>query len=78
MASKNISIKKETYDKLVALKKDNESFTDIIESLLHPAQNIGRNLEPFFGMWGEDPIVTVEMAAENRNEINKQLAERFE
>ena len=34
MASKNLAIKEEVYDKLVEAKKDNESFSDVIGRLL--------------------------------------------
>jgi len=34
MASKNLAIKEEVYDKLIEAKKDNESFSDVIERLL--------------------------------------------
>ena len=34
MASKNLAIKEAVYDKLIDAKKDNESFSDVIERLL--------------------------------------------
>jgi predicted CopG family antitoxin len=77
LASKNISIRKETYDKLRALKKESESFTEVIEQLLHDTKKIGNNLEQFFGMWKEDSIITLEMIKTNRAELNKQLLKRF-
>jgi len=77
MASKNISIKKETYDKLVSLKKETESFTDIIEHLLQESNKIGQSLGRFFGIWKDDPILTIEMITADREELNAQLLQRF-
>ncbi|TFH31042.1 MAG: hypothetical protein E4G98_00880 [Promethearchaeota archaeon] len=77
VASKNISIKKETYDKLRALKGESESFTEVIEQLIRDSKKTGGNLGRFFGMWKEDPILTLEMIKSNRAELNDQLLKRF-
>jgi predicted CopG family antitoxin len=77
VTSKNISIKKETYNKLQNLKKESESFTDVIEQLLGDSKNIGNDLDRFFGIWKEDPILTMEMIQSNRAELNQQLRKRF-
>jgi predicted CopG family antitoxin len=78
MPSKNISIKKETYDKLMALKKKKESFTDIIEFLLQNTQSTGKSLEPFFGIWKDDSFLTIEEIHHERDSVNKQLQKRFQ
>ena len=77
MASKNIAIKKETYDKLLKLKGESESFTDVIEFLLSSTKNIGISLEPFFGIWKDDSFITVDMIYEQRDEMNTELDKRF-
>ncbi|MHA1619508.1 MAG: antitoxin VapB family protein [Promethearchaeota archaeon] len=77
MTSKNISIKKETYDKLRALKGESESFTEVIEQLIRDSKKIGNNLGRFFGTWKDDPVITPEMIRSNRAELNDQLRKRF-
>jgi predicted CopG family antitoxin len=46
MASKTIMIQEDTYNKLLKLKHENESFNDVILRLVQKKQEI----EPFFGL----------------------------
>ena len=48
MASKNISITEEVYEKLVRIKKDNESFSELFIRLLRIQRTA---LEKTFGSW---------------------------
>ena len=61
MSFKTITIRKEVYEKLKALKKKNQSFSDVIESLID--QKTG--LLDFFGAW--------ELDEEEFENINKML-----
>ena len=49
MASINISLKKEAYERLVALKKPDESFSD--EVLRLAGKKTGADLMKFWGAW---------------------------
>jgi predicted CopG family antitoxin len=50
MASKNLTVKEEVYNKLLEAKKGNESFSDVIERLL-----VGKNdLMSFAGIFSGD------------------------
>ncbi|TFF97479.1 MAG: antitoxin [Promethearchaeota archaeon] len=48
MASKNISITEDVYNKLVQIKRENESFSELITRLLESQK---KNLEKAFGSW---------------------------
>jgi predicted CopG family antitoxin len=73
MASKNISIKDVTYNKLLAIKQQNESFTEIIERLLKKNRATVEKLHDFFGIWKNDPLLTQEEFELNRKELNAQI-----
>ncbi len=47
MASKTISVKEETYQRLVRAKGDDESFSDVIDRMLHD-----RDEHPLFDLVG--------------------------
>lgn len=49
MSSKNISLKKEAYKRLITLKKPKESFSDEIIRLTE--KNTGSCLTGFLGLW---------------------------
>ena len=75
MASKTIMIQEETYNKLLKLKSNNESFNDVIEKLIAKEQN----LEPFFGMFTEEEGDQIEQAIKNLSTINENAdKERIE
>ena len=48
MTSKNISITKDVYEKLIKIKRENESFSELFLRLLRVQKN---NLEKSFGAW---------------------------
>lgn len=50
MASKNLTVREEVYNKLLSAKKDRESFSDVIERLLEGK----KDLMSFAGIFSED------------------------
>ncbi len=56
MVSKLISLKKEAYEKLVALKRPGQSFSDLILELTRPRGQ----LDEFIGMWSDAEAAKVE------------------
>jgi predicted CopG family antitoxin len=66
MASKTIMIQEGTYLKLLQLKKDNESFNDVISRLIYQAQE----LEPFYGMFDENQGNLIEEAINEARKAN--------
>lgn len=77
IASKNISIKEETYKKLVNMKQNNESFTDIIEKLIDLSKMTNQNIKQFFGAFKSNPFMEIEDVKSNRDEVNKSLEKRL-
>jgi predicted CopG family antitoxin len=65
MASKNISIREEVYKKLLKIKQDNESFSDLLLRLL---KNQKTSLEKSFGAW--------DLSEDEKKEIWSDLTDR--
>ncbi|MFO8020226.1 MAG: antitoxin VapB family protein [Promethearchaeia archaeon] len=65
MASKNISIKEDVYKKLLKIKRENESFSDLLLRLL---KNQKTSLEKSFGAW--------DLSENERKEIWNDLTNR--
>ncbi len=59
-------IQEETYLKLLQLKKDNESFNDVISRLIYQVQE----LEPFYGMFDENQGNLIEEAINEARKAN--------
>ena len=55
MATKTISIREEVYDILMSLKKDNESFSDVIWKLTKKRKP---NLRDYFGILKDSKAIT--------------------
>lgn len=70
MGSKNISIRDDTYEKLRARKQRDESFTDVIERLMHEE----KDFEAGFGSWSGTDADAV--ARETRAEMNETIERR--
>ena len=68
MSSINISITEDIYDKLKILKKDNESFSDVIRNLVNE-----KDISSCYGLWKGDSE-TVEFI---RNEAIKARKARW-
>lgn len=78
MASKTIMIQEETYNKLLKLKKNNESFNDVIEKLISKEQD----LSPFFGIFSLEEGDNIDKAIEElslaNDEADKERSETME
>lgn len=66
MASKTIMIQEETYNKLLKLKKNSESFNDVIEKLIAKEQD----LKPFFGIFSKEDGDKIDKAIEELTKEN--------
>lgn len=70
MGSKNISIREDTYERLRARKRGEESFTDVLERLMEDQ----KDFEAGFGAWeGTD---APEIARATRDEMNETIERR--
>lgn len=65
MTSKNISITEEVYKKLMKIKGENESFSELFLRLLRIQKN---NMEKTFGAW--------DLSKEERSEIWEDISNR--
>ncbi|HKW04768.1 MAG TPA: antitoxin VapB family protein [Nitrososphaerales archaeon] len=70
MASKNLTVKEEVYNKLLEAKKGNESFSEVIERLLEGK----RDLMSFAGIFSRDG--EFEKAARDMLEVRKRTTMR--
>jgi predicted CopG family antitoxin len=66
MASKTIMIQEETYQRLLKLKRENESFNDLILRLIYQKQE----LDSFFGLISEHESKIIEQAIEESRKAN--------
>ena len=64
MTSKNISITEDVYNKLLKIKRDNESFSELFLRLLKIQKN---TLEKSFGAWNLSEVEEKEIWAELSN-----------
>lgn len=55
MATKNISISVEAYNRLAKLKKENESFTELVSRITRKSR-----LNDFFGIWSKEQADEIE------------------
>ncbi len=66
MASKTIMIQDDTYQKLAELKKESESFNDVIQRLIYKFQN----LDPYYGLLADNDGDLIEDAIEKARNAN--------
>ena len=77
MASKNISIRSDLYQKLARLKQKHESFSDVIERLLNEGlKGSTSRLMKYFGVWADFPEDIIQKAEEFRKSMNNNIEER--
>lgn len=74
MATKNISITEEAYDRLASLRKDNESFSEIIKRITH-----ARDLIQFAGILSKRSADDLEktiawVRARNKKNLKERVA----
>lgn len=78
MTSKNISITEDVYNKLLKIKRDNESFSELFLRLLKIQKN---TLEKSFGAWDlseeEEKEIWVGISTRNGRNWNKSNLEDF-
>lgn len=72
MSSKNISVREDTYEKLRARKRGDESFTEVLERLMAEE----KDFEAGFGAWADSDAGAAARAT--RKEMNETFEERFE
>ena len=76
MTSKNISITKDVYNKLLKIKLENESFSELFLRLLKIQKN---TLEKSFGAWDlseeEEKEIWIELSTRNGRSWNKSNIE---
>lgn len=76
MASHQISLRDEVYQKLKERKKPDESYSDVIEKLLETKSNKNELLK-LYGIAGEDELGLAEMVFSTRKEIESSLKRRI-
>ena len=76
MASHQISIRNDVYQKLKKIKQDNESYSDTIERLIEKKGN-AEDIKELYGISGEDDLGLIEILKSSRKEIEKGLEDRF-
>ena len=78
MASKNISIRKELYDKLTRLKTKEQSYSDFIEKLLNEGlKGSFSRMMKYFGSWENIPDDVFEEMKRLRERTNKSIHNRI-
>jgi len=79
MGTKNISLKESAYEKLLSLKREDESFSDLIERLTRDRTPKYTDLA---GILSEDTIETIERTRERRKKVDeaefRKMSKRFE
>ncbi|MBI2207964.1 antitoxin VapB family protein [Candidatus Woesearchaeota archaeon] len=70
MATKTISIAKSAYDRLKVLKKERESFTDVINRITGK-----KNLMDFYGVLNRSTADKIEEAIKESRKQNRKLEE---
>jgi len=76
MASHQISIRNDVYQKLKKVKQENESYSDTIERLLSNKGNV-EDVKELYGILGEDDLGFQDILNSSRKEIQKALETRF-
>lgn len=70
MSTKTISLSEEAYERLKAMKKEKESFTDLIKRLCS-----GAKLRDFYGILEEESAEEIEKAIRERREEHRERHE---
>ncbi|MBN1799901.1 MAG: hypothetical protein JW891_00245 [Candidatus Lokiarchaeota archaeon] len=78
MTSKTIDIDEETYKRLLKKKKENETFSQLIDKLLGEKEKKKPNLKPFIGRWKELPQEYFEIMEVSHEEIRNEINKRFQ
>lgn len=81
MASQQISVRQDIYNRLKQVKKENESFSDVIERLLEDKSNVQDVLGSFGSAVHDDPeeeSIILEHYFQSQKEVRKQFTNRFQ
>lgn len=77
MASKNISVRLDLYNKLAKLKQKGESFSEVIERLLNEGlKGSTSRLMKYFGVWADFPEDIIQKVEKFRKSMNDNIEER--
>ena len=77
MTSHQISIRDDVYKKLINLKKENESFSDLIDRLSQRVKGSWHALEQLNGIAGSDELDFETKIHENREDLEKLFKKRL-
>jgi len=77
LTSHQISIRDDVYSKLLHLKKENESFSDLIDRLSDQEKGSWNNLEQLKGIAGSDDLELEKRISMNRSELESAILKRF-
>ncbi len=77
MVSHQISIRDDVYQKLKKLKKDDESFSDLIDRLSCKVKSTQETLEDLNGIAGSDDLEIKKLIIENRTMFEKNFQKRL-
>ncbi len=69
MSSKNIDLEKSTYERLVALKREEESFSDLVNRFIRERTSRYTDLA---GILSKDTVDAIEKIREIRKETDKR------
>ena len=78
MVFHQVSIRDDVYQKLKKLKKDNESFSDLIDRLSCKVKSTWETLEELNGIAGSDDLEIEKLIIENRSMFEKNFQKRLE
>lgn len=70
MSTKTISLSEDAYDRLKALKKDKESFSDLVKRLCS-----GVKLRDFYGVLSEKSAEEIEKTIQEKREEHRKVHE---
>lgn len=76
MVSKQISIRKEIYDRLKSQKKENESFSDVIKRLLDNQSNF-EEIKSCFGLSKDLPDEIIDEFKQASKEMREMIKNRI-
>ena len=77
MASHQVSIRDDVYQKLKKLKKNDESFSDLIDRLSSKAKGTWDLLEELNGIAGSDDLELEKLIIKNRSTLEKTFKKRL-
>ena len=77
MLSHQISIRDDVYNKLVNLKKEHESFSDLLDRLSQQEKGTWNNLEQLNGIAGSDDLNLENVIITNRSQLEGAMRKRL-